>query len=126
MGQPLLVLDLVRTLIKLSGRNEKQVTIQFTGLRQGEKLIEELFHENEEVDETSFPNIKRVRGPIRDWDLLLRKLEELEASLFSNDPGEIRSKIKEILPEYSYLSRDESKANVEEEFWSTTVKRGVA
>jgi len=58
--------------------------------------------------------------------LLLRKLEELEASVFSNDPGEIRSKIKEILPEYSYLSCDESKANVEEEFWSTTVKRGVA
>jgi FlaA1/EpsC-like NDP-sugar epimerase len=126
MGQPLLVLDLVRTLIKLSGRSEKQVTIQFTGLRQGEKLIEELFYEDEEVDETSFPKIKRVRGPIRDWDMLLRKLEELEAAIFSNDPGEIRSKIKEILPEYSYLSRDESKANGEEEFWSTTVKRGVA
>ena len=63
---------------------------------------------------------------MRDWDMLLRKLEELEAAIFSNDPGEIRSKIKEILPEYSYLSRDESKANVEEEFWSTTAKRGVA
>src|ERR1051326_7809515 len=127
MGQPLLVLDLVRTLIKLSGRSEKQVTIRFTGLRQGEKLVEELFYEDEAVDETSFPKIKRVRGPMRDWDMLLRKLEELEAAIFSNDPLEIRSKIKEILPEYSYLSCDDSKATgEEEEFWPPTAKRGVA
>ena len=127
MGQPLLVLDLVRTLIKLSGRSEKQVTIRFTGLRQGEKLVEELFYEEEEVYETSFPKIKRVRGPIRDWHMLLTKLEELDAAIFSNDPREIRSKIKEILPEYSYLSCDDSKATgEEEEFWPPTAKRGVA
>ena len=125
MGQPLLVLDLVQTLIKLSGRSEKQVAIQFTGLRQGEKLIEELFYENEEVDETSFPKIKRVRGPLREWDMLLRKLEELEGALFSNDPDAIRSKIKEILPEYSYLPDGESKSN-EEEPWPAAVRRSVA
>ena len=39
MGQPILILDLVRTLIRLSGKNEKQVTIEFTGLRQGENLL---------------------------------------------------------------------------------------
>jgi FlaA1/EpsC-like NDP-sugar epimerase len=125
MGQPLLVLDLVQTLIKLSGRSEKQVAIQFTGLRQGEKLIEELFYENEEVDETSFPKIKRVRGPLREWDMLLRKLEELEGALFSNDPDAIRSKIKEVLPEYSYLPDSESKSN-EEEPWPAAVRRSVA
>jgi len=64
---------------------------------------------------------------MRDWDMLLRKLEELEAAIFSNDPLEIRSKIKEILPEYSYLSCDDSKATgEEEEFWPPTAKRGVA
>lgn len=59
MGKPLLILDLVRTLIKLSGRSEKQVPIQFTGLRPGEKLFEELFYEDEEVDQTSFPKLKK-------------------------------------------------------------------
>jgi FlaA1/EpsC-like NDP-sugar epimerase len=49
MGQPILILDLVRTLIQLSGKNENDVAIRFTGLRDGEKLSEELFYENEDV-----------------------------------------------------------------------------
>jgi FlaA1/EpsC-like NDP-sugar epimerase len=125
MGQPLLVLDLVKTLIRLSGRNEKQVPIRFTGLRQGEKLIEELFYENEGVDETSFPKIKRARGPVRDWDSLLRKLEDLEAALFLDGPDNVRAKIKEIVPEYSYLSSVQPKEN-NEQLWPAAVRRSVA
>ena len=104
MGEPLLILDLVRTLIKLSGRSEKQVPIQFTGLRQGEKLFEELFYEDEAVDQTSFPKIKRARGALQDWGTLLKKLEELEGALFANGPDRVRAKIKEIVPEYSHSS----------------------
>ena len=104
MGEPLLILDLVRTLIRLSGRNESQVAIQFTGLRQGEKLFEELFYQDEEVDQTSFPKIKRARGASQDWDVLSIKLEELEGALFASGPDSVRAKIKDILPEYSYLS----------------------
>lgn len=109
MGEPLLILDLVRTLIKLSGRNEKQVPIQFTGLRPGEKLFEELFYEDEQVDETSFSKIKRARGRRQDWDILSRKLERLESALFVDGPEGIRAKIKAILPEYSYLPGDKLK-----------------
>ena len=127
MGEPLLILELVRTLIKLSGRSEKQVAIQFTGLRQGEKLIEELFYEDEAVDETSSPKIKRARGSVRDWGTLLEKLEELETALSIDGPDTVRAKIREILPEYSYLPDNESKANVEEESWSaTSAGRSVA
>ncbi len=103
MGTPLPILELVRTLIKLSGRNERQVKIEFTGLRHGEKLIEELFYESEEVDQTSCPKIKRARGPLQDWYTLAGKLEELEALLFLNGPDLIRAKINEILPEYSFI-----------------------
>lgn len=119
MGQPLLVLDLVRTLIKLSGKSEDKVEIQFTGLRPGEKLIEELFYSGEEVDETRFPKIKRVRGPARDWDDLIRKLEELEAASLLRDADSIRAKMKEILPEYTYLPGNESSGS-EEPLWSET------
>ena len=100
MGEPIPILELVRTLIKLSGRNEKQVMIQFTGLRPGEKLVEELFYANEEVTPTSFPKIKRARGPLQDWNRIARMLEELEATLFLNGSDSIRAKITEILPEY--------------------------
>jgi FlaA1/EpsC-like NDP-sugar epimerase len=126
MGRPIPILELVRTLIKLSGRNEKQVAIQFTGLRAGEKLIEELFYGNEEVSQTSFPKIKRARGQQQDWNQLARKLEELEATLFLNGPDSIRAKISEILPEYSYLSDNLSKATGEEEPWPSSGERQVA
>jgi len=126
MGQPIPILELVRTLIKLSGRNEKQVAIQFTGLRAGEKLIEELFYGNEEVSQTSFPKIKRARGQQQDWNQLARKLEELEATLFLNGPDSIRAKISEILPEYSYLPDDLSNANGAEELWPSSGEPQVA
>lgn len=125
MGQPLLVLDLARTLIKLSGRNESQVPIQFTGLRQGEKLIEELFYENEGVDETSFPKIKRARGPVQDWENLSRQLDGLEAGLFLDHPDDIRARIKEIVPEYSYVLINQSPEK-NDALWHAPVQRSVA
>jgi len=126
MGRPLPILELVRTLIRLSGRSEKEVMIQFTGLRQGERLFEELFYENEEVGQTSFPKIKRARGPLQDWDLITRKLEELEATLFLNRPDSIRAKISEILPEYCYPPDSGSKANDEEEPLPMAGRRRIA
>lgn len=125
MGQPILILDLVRTLIQLSGRNENDVEIQFTGLRDGEKLSEELFYENEDVSLTSFPKIKRARGQMREWQVLRRKLEELEETLFLNGADSIRSKIKEILPEYS-CQMTMPKADAEEEMWPPAVRRNIA
>jgi FlaA1/EpsC-like NDP-sugar epimerase len=125
MGEPLPILDLVRTLIKLSGRNEKRVAIQFTGLRPGEKLLEELFYENEEVSETSFPKIKKARGPLRDWDTFLKTLEELESLLFAAEPDTVRAKIGEILPEYS-CPPDHEFPPVAEEQWPASASRSVA
>jgi FlaA1/EpsC-like NDP-sugar epimerase len=130
MGEPLLILDLVRTLIKLSGRSEKQVPIQFTGLRPGEKLFEELFYEEEEVNQTSFSKLKRARGILRDWDVLLDKLEELEAALLidgrNGGPDFVRAKIKEIVPEYRYVADSRSEANEKEEKWPASFGRSVA
>jgi len=125
MGEPILIVDLVRTLIKLSGRHEKQVAIQYTGLRPGEKLMEELFYEDEHVHETSFSKIKRARGPARDWNALLEKLEELEGALFISDAETVRSRIRELLPEYRYASSEIYKSPVEES-WSDSAGRSVA
>ncbi|HVM92312.1 MAG TPA: nucleoside-diphosphate sugar epimerase/dehydratase [Terriglobales bacterium] len=125
MGEPLIIVDLVRTLVKLSGRTEKQVAIQYTGLRPGEKLIEELFYEHEQVQETSFAKIKRARGPARDWDSLVEKLEDLESTLFVTEPETIRAKIAEILPEYRCDS-DNSAKPAAAEIWPTPVDRSVA
>jgi FlaA1/EpsC-like NDP-sugar epimerase len=104
MGEPVRILDLARTLIRLSGRSEREIGIQFTGLREGEKLTEELFYPNEEVHLTSFEKIKRTRSPLDGWSKLQRHLAELRTSVGVDGAEPVRRKIREIVPEYSYHS----------------------
>jgi FlaA1/EpsC-like NDP-sugar epimerase len=104
MGEPVRILDLARSLIRLSGKSEQDVEIQFTGLRAGEKLNEELFYKHETVTPTSCGRIKRTNGSLRDWTGLCRQLEELRASMSVDGAAPVRAKIKEIIPEYSFQS----------------------
>ena len=123
MGRPVSILDLARTLIQLSGKREEDVPIQFTGLRQGERLSEELFYEREEVAATSFPNIKRARSAAPDWPRLSRLLEELEATLFANSSDRALARIKQIVPEYSPFGPTPVLEN--EQPWEATVDRST-
>jgi FlaA1/EpsC-like NDP-sugar epimerase len=102
MGEPVRILDLARSLIRLSGKSEHDVEIQFTGLRDGEKLNEELFYEHENVTPTSCDKIKRTNGSLRDWISLCRQLDELRASLTIDGAAPIRAKIRDIVPEYTF------------------------
>ncbi len=102
MGEPLRILDVARNLIRLSGKSEQDVEIQFTGLREGEKLEEELFYHHEKVHPTSCDRIKQTNGPLKKWSVLCGQLEELRASISVDGSGPIRAKMKEIVPEYSY------------------------
>jgi FlaA1/EpsC-like NDP-sugar epimerase len=116
MGEPVRILDLARSLIRLSGKSEHDVEIQFTGLRDGEKLNEELFYEHEKVTPTSCDKIKRTNGPLKDWTSLCRQLDELRTSMTIDGASPIRAKIKDIVPEYTFhdnqakLASDQSQA----------------
>jgi FlaA1/EpsC-like NDP-sugar epimerase len=102
MGESMRILDLARSLIRLSGKSESDVEIQFTGLREGEKLNEELFYGHEKVVPTSCEKIKRTSGASRNWAVLCRQLDEVRASMSIDGAAPIRSKIKEIVPEYTF------------------------
>jgi FlaA1/EpsC-like NDP-sugar epimerase len=102
MGAAIPIVQLARTLIQLSGKTEEQVEIRFTGLRPGEKLLEELFYGFEEVLPTSRQKIKRARGKAMDWPNLSRLLSELRASLIVDGASPVRAKLREIVPEYGY------------------------
>jgi len=102
MGEQVRIVDLARTLIRLSGKSERDVEIRFTGLREGEKLSEELFYEREEIIPTSCEKIKRTKGPLKDWPELCRQLEELRASMCVDGAAPVRTKMKEIVPEYYF------------------------
>ncbi len=101
MGESVRILDLARSLIRLSGKSEQDVEIKFTGLREGEKLNEELFYGHENVIPTSCEKIKRTNGALRNWPELCHQLEELRVSLSIDGAAPIRSKMKEIVPEYN-------------------------
>jgi FlaA1/EpsC-like NDP-sugar epimerase len=100
MGEPVLITDLAKTLIRLSGKSEQEVGIRFTGLRDGEKLFEELSYPTEKIRPTSFPKIRRVCGMPQREDDLKRHLAQLSAILHEKDAATIRKKLKEIVPEY--------------------------
>lgn len=102
MGESIRILDLARNLIRLSGKFEHNVEIQFTGLREGEKLHEELFYDYERILPTSCEKIKRTCGSFTDWSRLCRQLNELRASMSVDGAAPIRAKIREIVPEYSF------------------------
>jgi FlaA1/EpsC-like NDP-sugar epimerase len=79
MGEPVKILDLARNMIRLSGKEpDVDVAIEFTGVRPGEKLQEELWNDGETVEPTEHPKIMRAtRSPI-DAPWLDEQLEELE------------------------------------------------
>ena len=85
MGEPVRIMDLARDLIRLSGRPEGGVPIQFTGLRPGEKLHEQLFYEAEQIHSTEVPKVLRAVGDGIPYDIHLRAARILEAATGARD-----------------------------------------
>ncbi|HEY4740925.1 MAG TPA: SDR family NAD(P)-dependent oxidoreductase [Candidatus Acidoferrales bacterium] len=100
MGEPINILEMARSLIRLSGVSETSVNIEFIGLRAGEKLEEELFYKNESVTSTSCEEIKRARMTYGSWPELQLQLEALRASLNQGGPDQIRARLRNIVPEF--------------------------
>ena len=102
MGEPVKILDLAKNLIRLSGyRVGEDIQIEFTGLRPGEKLYEELLMDEEGLKETANKLI-HIGKPIElDEMKFFIQLKELkEAS--KNEEEDIRRMIREIVPTYHY------------------------
>jgi hypothetical protein len=90
-------------MIELSGLVPgEDIEIQFTGLRPGEKLFEELSVSEENADKTLHAKIFVGRGRIHDLDQVLHHLESLRELVDSGRPERIRSALATLVPEYRY------------------------
>ncbi len=101
MGEPVKIYDLAKKLIRLSGFvPDEDIKIEFTGLREGEKLYEELLMNEEGLKNTSHSKIF-VGKPIDiDIKTLNEKLSALESSLDKSDE-EIKAVLESVVPTYN-------------------------
>jgi FlaA1/EpsC-like NDP-sugar epimerase len=105
MGEPVKIEEMARQLIELSGFEAgREIEIRYTGLRPGEKLYEELTHNEEVTDKTDHPKIWRLKSQ----SLHLLQSDEIEASIFTiveesakGNNSLAKQKIKELIPEYT-------------------------
>lgn len=98
MGKPVRIMDLAQRMITLSGA--KGVEIKCTGLRDGEKLYEEVLNDEEQTKPTVHPKIKVASVREYPYDQALANEEELYKLSFTYDDMKIVGKMKEIVPEY--------------------------
>ena len=98
MGQPVKISDLAKRMIALSGA--KNVKIEYTGLREGEKLYEEVLNELEGTKPTFHEKIRIAQVREYDYDEVSKDIEELVDISKHFDDMETVRKMKQIVPEY--------------------------
>ncbi len=98
MGKPVRIADLAKRMIDLSGA--KNVEIKYTGLRDGEKLYEEVLNDEELTKPTIHPKIKIASVREYPYDQALANEQELHELSLAYDDMTIVRKMKEIVPEY--------------------------
>lgn len=102
MGEPIRIVDLAENLIRLAGLVPyDDIDIQFTGLRPGEKLFEEITTEGENMVPTFHEKIKIFEEPPLPWEDVIRWLEKLKILIGLRQEKAIVAHLKELVPEYS-------------------------
>ena len=97
MGKAVKIVDLARRMIKLSGVD---IDIKFTGLRDGEKLYEEVLNNKETTLPTFHPKIKIAKVRMYDYVSVCKSIEELVEHSYENDDMQIVKIMKNIVPEF--------------------------
>lgn len=114
MGEQIRVLDIARSLIRLSGLNPgKDIPIRFVGLRPGEKLYEELVGEGEIAVRSSLEKILQIRTISQlDFEEFREKLVALEAASYRDEASVLLERLREIVPMFQICVSDAEPSTV--------------
>jgi FlaA1/EpsC-like NDP-sugar epimerase len=105
MGEPVKIAYLAEQLIRLSGKEPgKDIQIIYTGLRPGEKLFEELFHELEPYEQTQHEKIFLTHPRQANWESLDSDLREAELAVKRYDTIELKQILLRLVPELAKTS----------------------
>jgi FlaA1/EpsC-like NDP-sugar epimerase len=101
MGEPVKIVDLARDLIRLSGLEVgRDVEVQFTGVRPGEKLYEELFFGREHAEPTDHPKVMRARQATLPVGMTSDLWELIEGTKNGLGDDELRRLLRRLVPDY--------------------------
>ena len=99
MGEPVKIADLARIMIRLSGLDEDRIRIEYTGLRPGEKLYEELLADDESTLPTPHPKLRVAKARVVDEGMCGNCLEWLSQTEFQEEEA-VKRQLKAWVPEY--------------------------
>ena len=101
MGEPVRIEELACQMIRLAGlKPYEDIAIEFTGLRPGEKLFEELFHDAENLMDTNHALIRLARARSLDRIAILAAIREAIDAARRGEQASLRGLIQRIVPEY--------------------------
>ena len=101
MGEPIKISYLAEQMIVLAGKTPGQeIEVVYTGLRPGEKLFEELFHEQENLTATNVEKLLLARYRVVDWPQFNLNLEALAQACEQYEEGEVRKLLEQLVPEF--------------------------
>jgi FlaA1/EpsC-like NDP-sugar epimerase len=98
MGEPVKIVDLAKELIRLCGYTEEEIKIEFSGLRPGEKLYEELLADNEHTLPTPHPKLRIAKARLADAAWLEKLLAWTDVATMPDD--EVKYALEVWVPEY--------------------------
>jgi FlaA1/EpsC-like NDP-sugar epimerase len=101
MGEPVKIIELARKMVEISGyRPDDEIEIKFVGLRPGEKMFEEISHNNEHVTGTGHPKILRMISTAEPLSSVEDSINSLNRTLNTIEPDQLKINIQKIVPEY--------------------------